>query len=475
MVQVLPSSLQPTKASSGSKLGLLWRWLRYLTLGGVANSLIWAMAIYYLRTAETIYASEMLINLPGSGPGISVNLPEIGQASASSGSAFGSSTSDPRETLKLIATSSTVQKAAAKALDIDSSSLGKPRIKILDNTTGFTMEVRASTAEEAQARLEKVYQVFLGRLKELRGIEAAERDQTAQESLEQAQKNLQQAQERLSSYKVSSGLSSSDQLSDLATTIEQIRRQQIEVDAQREQMKGEYTQLSESLDMTPETSSEMLVLQGDPVFQASFQGYKETSVKLEGLLTYRGPNYPDVVRTQKEKEAALNLVLQQAGSLLKRPILETELTQLVLDPTTGREQAGLLSELIRLQSQQQGLDQRSVSLAQQRQSLEKLMTQLTIKESTFETLERDLQIAEAVFASTLAKADLGKGDSFVSYPLVQVLEAPSLPAEAIAPKPKLILLGGVMGSVMTSAGLTLLWWRQPLLALTVRLIRGLLA
>ncbi|MEB3336343.1 MAG: hypothetical protein VKJ46_02705, partial [Leptolyngbyaceae bacterium] len=64
------------------------------------------------------------------------------------------------------------------------------------------------------------------------------------------------------------------------------------------------------------------------------------------------------------------------------------------------------------------------------------------------------------FASTLAKSDLGKGETFSSYPLLQLLEEPSLPETPTAPKPTIVLIGALFGSIFSTTGLTLLWWRQ---------------
>ena len=78
-------------------------------------------------------------------------------------------------------------------------------------------------------------------------------------------------------------------------------------------------------------------------------------------------------------------------------------------------------------------------------------------------LMRDLRVAEAVFSSALARLDTNKSDPFASYPLVQILEAPSLPREKSAPSSLLAIAGGVGATLFTLLGFLLLWLRQPII------------
>ena len=78
-------------------------------------------------------------------------------------------------------------------------------------------------------------------------------------------------------------------------------------------------------------------------------------------------------------------------------------------------------------------------------------------------LLRDLRLAEAVFSSALARLDTNKSDPFASYPLVQTLEAPSLPRARAAPSPLLVIAGAIAATVFILIGFLLLWLRQPII------------
>jgi uncharacterized protein involved in exopolysaccharide biosynthesis len=97
------------------------------------------------------------------------------------------------------------------------------------------------------------------------------------------------------------------------------------------------------------------------------------------------------------------------------------------------------------------------------------------KQAILDRRSRELQMAEAIFSSTLAKVDLGKSDPYGSFPLLQMVEDPNLPEEASAPKPTLVKVGAAIGSVLVTLGLTLIWWRSPILRVAKKTVRDILA
>ena len=87
-----------------------------------------------------------------------------------------------------------------------------------------------------------------------------------------------------------------------------------------------------------------------------------------------------------------------------------------------------------------------------------------------DTLLRELQIAEAIFASTLTKVDLSRGDAFGSFPLIQIVEEATLPLKPSAPKKNLVLAGTVLGSLLITSSLTLLWWRNVIVQVGTKMV-----
>jgi uncharacterized protein involved in exopolysaccharide biosynthesis len=167
-----------------------------------------------------------------------------------------------------------------------------------------------------------------------------------------------------------------------------------------------------------------------------------------------------VLKETKRQEAAGQALLLRGQLLLGRTVDQATLMQLGLT-SNGAGRDPLLQNLVTLQAEQRGLQGQVKALDQQIKPLEERLETLAGRQSTLDNLKRDSQIAEAVFASTIAKLDLGQGDIFSAYPLVQIAVEPSLPKEPTAPKKTIILAGAALGSVLVTLGLTLLWIRKP--------------
>lgn len=456
-----------------------YSWLRigkYLITALGANAILWGGTLNYLKTTKPIFTSDFIIHVAGQGQGVNLNLPEIGQAATSSSSPF-SSSADPRENYKLFALGHTILANAAAAMSLTEKEFGEPTIDLIPNTTTVSFEIEGSSPAIARRKGEVLFETLERRLNTLRLAEQIERDQAISSAVEEAQGKLTAAQKQLSNYKARSGLNSSEQITNLISTIETLRKQQAEKVALSQQVGDRLRNLSASMELLPQQAATALLLQTDQQFQKSLSEYTTVTTELESLLKERGPNYPDVVELKSKQQAALNTVLTKGKALLGKSVTLPELERLNLDNSnsSGIKRGELFQQLITQQADYQGLIAEVKSLSQQVQALEQRLKILVQKESILDNYLRELQIAEAVFTSTLAKVDLGKSDPFGSYPLVQLVEPPSLPEEPSAPRKKLVIIGAGVGSIFITAGLTLLWWRNEILAIGVKVSKKILA
>ena len=78
-------------------------------------------------------------------------------------------------------------------------------------------------------------------------------------------------------------------------------------------------------------------------------------------------------------------------------------------------------------------------------------------------LQRDFSVAEAVFATAIARTQSTKSDVYASYPLVQVLENPSLPDRPSSPNRKLAIAAGGAATLMMLMGLLMGWMRSAVI------------
>ena len=454
------SSSQDTIDITVGKKTRYWRYARYAAIGLAANVALWGMTFTYLKTAKPVYTSNWAVILPGAGSGVSVNLPEIGQASSSSSSPFGGSSMDPRANYQFLVTNESVLEEAADKLKIPAKQLGKPKVKLVDNTSIMEFEVTGPTAKDAQQRSLAIYEALQTKLTQLRLEEVAKREMGSQGTLKSAQEKLKATQKSLSEYKASSGLSSGDQVKDLSTNIEQLRKQRAEGFAQVEQTSSRLAQLSSDLDMTVPEAANAFLLQADQLFQQNLKDYNEASAMLVVLKGKWGDNHPLVVKEFSRQQSAKTAMIDRASSLLGRNVDQSNLQRLTIKNETGSSRESLFRDLIAVQSEQKGAAAQNEALGNQIDELEVRLKMLVQKQSKLESLQREVQIAEAVFASTLAKLDLGKSDIFISYPITQLIAEPTLPDEKTSPKPSIVFVGAGVASVFITTGLAMLWWRK---------------
>ncbi|MEA5620187.1 GumC family protein [Cronbergia sp. UHCC 0137] len=445
------------------------RWLRYIILCILGNAFIWGSSLYYLKVTKPIYTSEWGLILSSGSLGVSVNLPGIGQASSSSGSALGSSTYDPRANLQYIFTSKRVLKAAAAIAKIPEDKFNKPRIKLLNNTTIMQFEVTGKSPEEARDKSLALYQAIVNHINVLRTGEISQRGKPSQQILLSAQRKLEDAQKRLSEYKIRSGLSFPDQVGNLSTNIEQLRRLRAETNAQEQLNNKRMQQLSKDLGLSPAEAATAFLLHADQIFQQNLKDYSEAKTTLEVLMTKFGVNHPQVIKEKNRQDAAWVALLQRSTYISGTPLTPATINRLAL-AVNGSGRDTLFQSLVSYQSDQQGLQAQVKGLDLAIAQLEERLDNLSQKQSILENLKRDQQIAEAVFASTLTKLDLGQGDVFSTYPLIQFAMEPSLPDEPTAPKKNFILVGAAVGSIFSTLGLSLLWIRKPWLKKLSKLI-----
>lgn len=455
--------LPPEKSDEErSRRSVRFGWWRYLVLGLLLNAAIWGGALFYLKRTKPKFVSRMAIILPGGNVGSNVNLPNIGQASSSSTAASGGSSLDPRANYQYILSDESVLKGAAKSLNIQVSELGKPKSKLIDNTSILEVEVEGPSAQEAQDRGFALYNNLMQRVDKLRADEISRRDEGVQATLDMAKIKLAESQRRLASYKSLSGLSTTDQVKEVAVILEQLRKQRAEMLAQNTLLSDRLQQLSDNLGLSVEEASAAFTLQSDPVYQQNLKDYSESSSALTVLSSKWGENHPEVVREKSRQQEASAAMRDRATFLLKRPLGMQELARINLNVSGSAGKESLYRDLVAVQAEQRGIAGQADELGRQIEGFDERLRDLTQKQLELDRLQRDAQVAEAVFASSLAKIDLSKSDIFTAYPLAQLVSPPSLPDEPAAPQPKLVLAGALIGSLFVSSGTLLLWKRQQM-------------
>ncbi|MCU0518070.1 MAG: hypothetical protein MUC60_14650, partial [Oscillatoria sp. Prado101] len=263
----------------------------------------------------------------------------------------------------------------------------------------------------------------------------------------------------LLAYQSRTGLASIEQFKEISLNIEQLRKQQIEVQAEQEQLNRKQAQMSASLGMTPQQAADALILQADSVFQQYLKNYAESSALLKAYLSKWSPTHPGVVDEQAKQEAARQALMQRVVMLVGRELSEQELQPLMLSDVSNKR-AELFQELISVRAQLEGLTGQAEELGRKIALLDSKQPQKIEEAAKLEDLQSQLQAAETVFRSTMAQQDVGKSDIYAAYPLVQLLKKPVPPEKPNNLKKLLVLAGASLGTLFVTAGLILLWMRE---------------
>lgn len=434
----------------------------YLLTLLLVNSGIWAGALIYLASVKPQYASEWAVNIPGSGSTSNINLPEIGQAISQNYSAYAGANYDPRENYKAIAISEQVLKVAAAKENMSLKKFGKPRIKIVDNTSLMKFEFKGTSPQEARNKSITLQNAFEAKLERLRLEEISQQKSRLESGIETSRSKLKTAQRKLSRFQATSGLNSEEQLRNLAINIEELRKQRAELTAQQQQSGARLSELSSNLNLSSNQASDAFVLQADPLFQNYLNNYSEANSRLISLSARFLPAHPTLINIKQEQQVAQNALLKRAQALLNRPITMSLINRLNFsnDVSSGSKRAILSEQLVTTSVEKQGMEAQIYALNSQISQLEQRLQKLSQQKSVMEDFKRDVQVAEAVFSSTIAQLDLARTSVSASYPQIQLIATPSLPTKASGVRKPLVLLGATLGSLLFTAGIVGLYKRK---------------
>ena len=222
------------------------RWIGAIGPLLLVNGLMVLIAFLALQKTKQTYSTQINLSIPSSSSNVSVNVPNISNTSISNSSPYGASR-DPRASYLLIIESEQVLSQAATRPNLPPKAFGKPSIKLIDETTVMKMTFSGNTAEEVQAKANALYEALQARLDQLRKEEIDRREFGVQSSLGASREKLMAAQDQVSKYRIKSGLSSDEQIKDLARNIEELRRSWASLFAESSKSDAQLKELTQNL------------------------------------------------------------------------------------------------------------------------------------------------------------------------------------------------------------------------------------
>lgn len=444
----------------GGKLSDFKRMPRYILFATLGVFLIWAPLLGYLKTAPLTYSSTTSLIMPGTGASASMNLEGIGQASSYANSAFSSNSVSPTETYKRLLGADRIVDAAAQSLGLTRAELGLPRVRLVDQTSLIHIEMTGATPLQAQQRGDALLQAFFAELDALRADEVSTREGADQSALEDYRASVAQTRSQISALQSESGLLSVKQYDAL---LDRHLNQETAILAQRAELnmrRASIGALEVQLGVDATRAALTLKLFADAGYLALLDEVARREVDLAEANAMFGRRHPKVQDALDARDQAALTVAQLAQDAIG--LDAAKISELDIAPEGAR--ADLLSDLVRKQVEFTAAQEESAALEAQLSEGQAEIDQLARTAAQLQDLERNFSVAEAVFSSAIARSQSSKSDVYASYPLVQVLENPSLPEGPTSPNRMLVYLAGIAAMMMMLLGLFLGWIRSALLS-----------
>lgn len=441
---------------------------RYLITFTIALAVIWVPVAAFLLTAPPSFESQVGLILPGAGASTSINLSEIGQATSSAPPAYASSSLSPTVTYKNLLLSDVVLDRAAAALHASAASIGKPVIKLVDETSLIRFTLKGRTPAEAAARSRAVLEAFQSALDTLRDDEIRRRQHSTTDAIGQYAESVRAIRSRIGELQVASGLNSTAQYDGMVTAAETLRARLVEARAAAEEASGAVDALVASLGISPNVATKTIRLHADPEFNALMASVGKAAAETAEFGARFGPRHPVMSAARARLDGATAQALRRAVTLtgLSEAALMRE-----IDRSASGNRGELLAKLITLAADRDGKASQMQSLKADYERAEARVRSLLEPATRLGSLDRDYKIAEAVFASALARIDTVKADVFASYPMTQILEPPTMPEAPSRLRQLLAVVGGIAATGCFGLGLFLAWMRHGIIERLVDLRR----
>ncbi|APG61675.1 hypothetical protein LPB140_01175 [Sphingorhabdus lutea] len=434
---------------------------RYILFVSANIIILWAICLIYLAVAPRYYQSNFTMILPGNGVGSSLNLESIGQASSSSTSAFSSATLSPTESYKrLLLADITMDRATEGLSDEEARTFGKPNVKLVDQTNLIEVSLDATDPKKAQIQARKLRDAFLLGLDNLRQDEAAKREASDRINIARLETKVKEAQARLFEFQGKSGLVSMDQFDSKFTAIENLKERARSLEADANGQHAASGSITSSIQSSPRMARNAMVLKGDPEFQAMLAQHADAKVRYAKASSTLGVNHPEVVEAREQVNSLAGDYRARGSKLTGMRGADVDK---FADLSVTDSRSGLMGNMVMQRASASSASSSLSTVRRQLRSLKSETPELIEKAAILAELQRDLRVAEAVFSSALARLDTSKMDPFSSYPLVQILEEPTLAKSPSSPSILMTLVGAIAATIFLLIGFVILWFRPLIL------------
>ncbi|MEO1039581.1 MAG: hypothetical protein AAFX09_08545 [Pseudomonadota bacterium] len=452
------------KLVAGFGRGRVLRYALVLTLGALFIG--GASSAYYLMSPRS-YTSGFSLILPGAGTSARVNLETLGSTDASAPSPFSSPSLSPTVQYKRLMDSHRIRGAVARQLGVEVGQLPSFKIRLQDQTPMIFVQMNAGSADQAFVLSETLLAVFQRELDALRQEERAARDDAFKSALAQYEADVATARTAVLVLQSETGLISRGQYDTLVTDANGLEQQHGTAQDRAALLTAQSRRLSQLIGLEPDVAAAILILRGDPQFEALRIDLGEAANEIASLREVLGSNHPDM-RTATDRHAGLLNEMAARGEALLGVARYRALR--LADINLDDERANMLRQMVELAAEAAGENAAAAALAERISAIRTRIADLSPIVADLEARLRAHRVSETVFASAVARLSTAQTDLFSSYPMVQVLEAPARPDSPTSPSLKIAAGAAIAGYLVFVMGVLLLWLRLPLIRLLWKIV-----
>lgn len=436
----------------------------YLTFTLCGYLLIAAVVTLYLNKAP-VYKSELELVLPGTGASSSVSIDNVGQVMSQTSAPFSAGGFNPRVNYKEMLLSRGLLLLASEKTEMSSARFGQPKIALTEQTSILAISITGSSAQQANRKAWALYESLQLELNRLRSDEVFRRDESIQGVLDEYRIRLNEARANVLEFQQSSFLVSLTQFDLLVTSLQSLKEKQIYVQAQENNLADYSHGLSQNLGVSSDLAGKAFILQSDVEFRGLLKELDASTSLLSEYQSRWGEGHPKVIAEQLRYNAAKKSLLSRSNEIAG-PHASNSFSSLDLEMNPKRAQ--MFADLIEASAQRDGLNAELADLKRTELQLSDQLKLYARESAVLDRLQREFDLAEAIFTSAAARLEAGKADVFASYPVIQLLTEPSIPADIHSPITALGVAAGAVGFIFITSGVTVLCNRRRIIKLLLK-------
>ena len=248
-----------------------------------------------------------------------------------------------------------------------------------------------------------------------------------------------------------------NQYNEAVSGAEVIRRKLAELRTGLQKVQAEQIALRGRVGVMPEAAAAGLKLVADPAFAKLAAGFAEANAQYHEDSLRLGPNHPARLAAKSRLDAAMDQLNRIARAANVGSGVDVQKLALFVN---GSHQADMLRSVVGNEAAIEGLGREVSALEAELTRLEGEINRMSGDAAKLEYLKKDHLVAEAVYTSAVARLDTSRTDQFSSYPMVQMLSEPDLPAIRTQPRLSYAVAGGLAGTILILLAWGAAWARM---------------